>query len=131
MCRRVCDAAHAAPARDCVTARSAPLAGMVTQLVIMPAVTESVSERTALVVSGAVSAVFYLAYATAVTATQLVAISVPLVVANTVFQLINTSQVTRVAAHSQRGLVVSLDMALFSAVRIPMPAIATALLQSV
>lgn len=104
---------------------------MVTQLLVLPAVSESVSERTALIASGAVSAVFYLAFATATNATQLVALSVPLVVANTLFQLINTSQVTRVAPATQRGLVVSLDMALFSAMRIPMPVIATTMLASV
>ena len=102
--------------------------GVATQAGGLSALKARFSEARILTACAAVLVLSFAAFAVISSAAELFVLVVPLVVANTLFQTINTSQI--LAATERKGAAAAINMAIFSGLRMVMPAAGNALLAS-
>jgi len=102
--------------------------GVATQAGGLSALKARFSEARILTACAAVLVLAFAAFAVISSAAELFVLVVPLVVANTLFQTINTSQI--LAATERKGAAAAINMAIFSGLRMVMPAAGNALLAS-
>lgn len=103
--------------------------GVTTQAGVLAALKARYSEARILTVCAATLTVAFAAFAVISSSAELFALVVPLVVANTLFQTINTSQI--LAATERKGAAAAVNMAIFSGLRMLAPALGNYLLAQV
>lgn len=102
--------------------------GMATQAGLVGYVTSRLPSHTVTVACTAITTAAFLAYSQIGSIAALYAVCTPLVVSNTIFQQVNTKQVSAASPHGVKGILMATDMAIFSGMRIWTPSFGARLL---
>lgn len=105
--------------------------GLLSQVLLVDVVTKRFSRFQVGVACSLVSATAFAVYAVISDTTSLFIVCVPIVIANTIYGLQNSSEVAEATPAAVKGSLVAAEMAIFSGVRMVAPAIGAYLLNSI